>query len=198
MSQHLAVESVEIVEAHVPRRRTGTGASETPFADHRRRVARPVKHGCQSRSPLRKRPLALQVRIVMYCVEIPVGFAQHHSLRACPALVVAPDLAVSAVETRQDAATRRRRQWACGIHVAEYYAFSGEGIDVRGLDQFLPVASEVAVTKVVEQKEYYIRTLRILFQALRGFVTVSGNGKRSEADKWDSVFHIILCSCLSP
>ena len=148
--QHLAVETVEVVEAAVAWRRAGAGASEPPLADHSRGITRVGEHCGERCGAFGKGPLPFEVRVLVDGVEVPVGFAKDHSFRAGPALVVASYLAVAAVEAGHHAAARWSGQGSGGVHIREHNAAGGQGVDIRGLYEFLSVAAQVAVAQVVE------------------------------------------------
>ena len=76
MGQGLAVEAVEIVEAH----RVGHGAAlretQSPLAHHRGPVTRLLQHGSKGLGALSQRILALRVRVQEH--SVPAHVIQRH------------------------------------------------------------------------------------------------------------------------
>ena len=126
----LAIVAVKLIPALIYRIAAGTGRAEAPFTKHPGLVAGFLqqlgdgdKIGGNRRLP----------------------FGLH--------LAIAAHKSVAGVHAVQQAAARRGAHGAASVVLGKLHAGSGHAIDVRGLEQFLPVTTQVAVAGVINHDE---------------------------------------------
>src|SRR2546425_9693652 len=100
-------------------------------------------------------PLAEGCRVVTGRLEDfchgEVGGIQRHAR-------VAANPRVSGMLTGHQTTTRRRADRAASVALSEMHPFLRKPVNVRRLDSFLPVTTEVAVTEVVGENENDVRS----------------------------------------
>ena len=150
----LADIAIILVDAALVGRRSGTLITACPFTKHPRGVAIGFEDFGQN--------FVVHIIGFLSCpalCEVSVLAIKIRHILSAPILFVAAHVGVSAVLTRHKRCTRGCRHRTSGISLCEAHAFCGHTVYVRGGNEFLSVARQIAIAHIVAHNINDVGTL---------------------------------------